>query len=248
MSKKYATFKEFGSALNPNIKNPLNASNPLTYCLVPSLNSQFVHGSSSAGMLYSNQNASCMAFMSGRCMKEWDGYCQAYVDLNQDTYWPNMGVIDVAAYNNAKNYYNVKPTIGQDLLRNTCYRKFIFVPGQKPNYTQFDSNVANSPFIEIYNNEVAVYSFVKDLGNAKLIDSDPLVQKMLENPLVCMDVIGRIYLAYKNKENGIENQIKDSIIEKYFKLNEKALDAFVGQAQTMVPSFQYYNNLYGWTS
>jgi hypothetical protein len=138
----------------------------------------------------------------------------------------------------------VKPTIGQDLLRNTCYRKFIFVPGQKPTVTQFDSNVANSPFIEIYNNEVAVYSFVKDLGNAKLIDSDPLVQKMLENPLVCMDVIGRIYLAYKNKENGIENQIKDSIIEKYFKLNEKALDAFVGQAQTIVPSFQYYNNLY----
>jgi hypothetical protein len=248
MPKKYATFVEFGKALNDNIKNPLNASNPLTYCLVPSLNSQFVHGSSSAGMLYSNQNASCMSFMSGRCMKEWDGYCQAYVDLNQDTYWPNMGVIDVAAYNNAKNYYNIKPTIGQDLLRNTCYRKFIYIPGQKPTVTQFDSNVANSPFIEIYNNEVAVYSFVKDLGKASLIDADILVQKMLENPMICMDVIGRIYLAYKNNENNIKQQIKDSILEKYFKLNESALDAFVGQAQRLVPSFQYQNNMYGWTS
>jgi hypothetical protein len=248
MSKKYATFVEFGKALNDNIKNPLSASNPLTYCLVPSLNSQFVHGSSSAGMLYSNQNASCMSFMSGRCMKEWDGYCQAYVDLNQDTYWPNMGVIDTAAYTNAKNYYNIKPTIGQDLLRNTCYRKFIFVPGQKPTVTQFDSNVANSPVIEIYNNEVANYSWVKDLGNASLIDSDILVQKMLENPMICMDVIGRIYLAFMNNENNIKQQIKGSILEKYFKLNGSALDDYVGQAQQFVPSFQYQNQLYGWTS
>jgi|UniRef100_A0A6C0K6R7 hypothetical protein len=246
--QQYAQFIDFGKAINPNIKNPMNPANPLTYCMFPTLNSQFFHGSTSGGMLYSNQNASCMSFMAGRCSKEWDGYCQAFMDLNPDTYWPNMAVVDSDAYNNGKGYWNVKPTVGQDLLRNSVYLKFIAVPGQKASVTPFDSNVANSPMITIYNNQVNVYSFVQNLDNPKQIDEDIHVQMMLQNPMICMDVLGRIYLAYHRNENDLPAKIKGTKLEEYFLKNKGVFVDYVAQAVRRVPSFGIQNTLWGWDS
>lgn len=242
MSKNYARYINFGKGLNNNIQNPLDSSNPLTYCMFPTLNSQFFHGSASGGFLYGNQNPSCLSFMADRCEKEWDGYCQAYMALNNDTYWPNSAVIDSTAYTFAKNYLNFKPTIGQDLLRNACYRKFIFIPGQVVNYNQFDSTVANSPFIKQYDNLVPVFSHVKNLNDPKIIDNDIHVQKMIQYPQICLDVLGRIYLSYINNDKNIN--IKNSILEKYFINNQKFYNEFIKQAIKFIPSFNKNNDVY----
>ena len=34
----YSKFYQFGTAMNANVKNPLDQSNPLTYCITPTFN------------------------------------------------------------------------------------------------------------------------------------------------------------------------------------------------------------------
>lgn len=242
MAKKYSQFIDFGKDYNNAIKNPYNSANPLTYCMFPTLNSQFFHGSASGGLLYGNENTNCFNFMAERCEKEWDGYCQAYVDVNVDSYWPNQASIDTDAYNNAKQFFNIKPTIGQDLIRNSCYRKFIHVPNNVGTKQPFDYTVANSPIITIYDNYVSGYSLVKNLSNNNEINNDEHIKKMLENPYICFDVLARIYLGYKRKEKNIN--IQNTILEKFFIENEKILNNFVQQAIKFVPSFNINNTIW----
>lgn len=239
---KYTKFIQFGKDLNQNIRNPMNAANPLTYCMTPTLNSQFFHGSLSGGILYGNQNSKCMNFMAERCSENWDGFCQAYTDINTDSYWPNEAVVDAAAYQSAKNFLTIKPTIGQDLLRNSCYRRFIRNPNDTPAMEPFDESVANSPVIKRFNNYVFGYSRVQNLSDPRQLDTDPLVQRMLANPSICLDVLGRIYLAWIRNEDGIN--IGGTFLEAFFKNNKNLMEQFICQAIIYVPSFQIQNNEY----
>lgn len=242
MAKKYTEYIDFGQDYNYAIQNPLNAANPLTYCMVPTLNSQFFHGSASGGLLYGNQNAACLNFMAERCEKEWDGYCQAYTDLNVDTYWPNQASIDTTAYENVKHFFNLKTTLGQDLIRNACYRKFIHIPNMVGTREQFDKTVANSPYITIYDNYVSGYSHVKNLDDPLKIQKDKHVEMMLKHPYICFDILARIYLAIHRNEKNVN--VHGTSLETFFTLNDRILASFVGQALQFIPSFNKNNTIW----
>lgn len=241
MQRHYTKITDFGRSLNAQVENPLNAANPLTYCMVPTLNSQFFHGGPSGYLLYGNANPNCMSFMSERCKNEWDGYCQAFVDLNSDSYWPNGAVLDTVAFQNAKTFLNIKTTVGQDMLRNSCYHRFLFIPNLVGSEQPFDPTVANSPMITLYDNYVTAYSHVKNLSDPETVDKDVHVDKMMENPKVCLDVLGRIFLGYHRQEGGIH--IKGTKLEEFFKINHEFLSGYVKQAIIYVPSFQRKNRI-----
>jgi len=231
----YSKFINFGKAINSNVNNNFNAANPITYCLVPTLGSQFSHGSTSSGQLYSNMNTNCTNYMIERCKNNWDEYCQTFVELNTDSYWPNLAVIDTLAYTNAKQFFNIKTTIGQDLIRNVMYHRYICTERNESTREQFDPNVANSPYIQLYDNNVQYYSKLKNLD--KNIDKDKYIDKMIENAKICMDVLGRIYLGYIRKEINILN----TRLEKFLKDNQSIFNSFIEQAILLVPSFQIQN-------
>jgi hypothetical protein len=233
----YTKFIDFGKKLNDSIKNPENAANPLTYCMFPTLNSQFFHGSLSGGLLYTNQNANCLNYMADRCSEKWDDYCEAFMDLNKDSYQPNTAAIDPTAYLNAKNFLGIQTTVGQDLLRNSSYRKFICVPNITAHIEPFDYSVANSPKFYNYSSYVTGYSQLKNLDNKYQVNNDPLVQKMLAHPRFCLDVIGRIYLGYIKKEVNLD----DTIFIPFFENNRHLLNQYIKQAIIYVPSFQQKN-------
>ena len=75
------------------------------------------------------------------------------------------------------------------------------------------------------------------IRNIQDIDNNEFVSKMLDNPLVCFDVIARLYLGYIRKEPTTRN-FKDSKLEKYFKENKCLLDNFLKEAIPRIPSFQ----------
>lgn len=234
----YSTILQFGNALNTASQNPSNAANPLTYCLLPTLNSQFNHGSTSAGQLYSNSNTACSNYMAERCKQTWDGYCQAFVDLNRDTYWPNLGVIDQAAYENAKNFWNLQTTLGDDLIRNVMYHRYICAQ-QYATPQPFDPNVANSPEIQVYDNYIPYYSTVIHLSDPSTIESDPYISKMMEHAKICTDVLGRIYLAMVRKEPNVH--LTGTSLERFFLQHTELWTQYVSQAIRFVPSFQQEN-------
>jgi len=269
MCAHYSKFIDFGKQINPQIQNDTNAANPLTYCITPSLNSQFFHGSSSSNQLYSTMNTSCTNFMAQRCSTQWDDYCDAYLQINTDNYWPNMAVIDRLAYQNANQFFQIRPTVGQNLLRNACYYKYIdtsdlsysiepFDPTVGQNLLRnacyykyidtsdlsysiepFDPTVANSPLIKIFQEYVSRYSTVIHLSDPEEIRKDTLIPKMLSHYPICMDVIGRIYLAFLRKEKGVH--IENTPFQSFFQQHEKLLQLYVSQAVTTVPSFQLFH-------
>jgi len=235
MQSHYSTFSNFGKAINTQTK-PTDSSNPLNYCIFPTLSSQFIHGSASSGLLYDNNNTYCMNFMTEYCEKNWDGYCNAFEAINVDSYYPNTAVIDTTAFQLAQFFLkNNHPSLGDMLLRNVIQRKYIDYPGIEKDVVQFDSNTANSPFITIYSNYTLRPSQLKNL---ETIPSCPLIQKMLMNPKPCFDVIARLYLGLLRREPLTSYLYQNLLLQDFFKKNQEVLQQFLMLAKTKIPSFQ----------
>ena len=177
--------------------------------------------------------------MAERCGQTWDGYCDAFVALNTETYWPNQGVVDQLAYANAKQFWRMTTSVGEDLIRNTMYQRYICPQGIHVTQEPFDPNVANSPQIHMFDNYAPYYSKVVGLQDPTVVRQDAHILKMLDHAKVCTDVLGRIYLGYLRKEPDV--QIHGSILEDFFQQNESVLQQYVQQAIQNVPSFQIQN-------
>ena len=231
----YKKIYDFGNKINDQVKSPFNSSNPLTYCLFPTLGSQFQHGSSTSNMLRSTYNPSCETYMAERCSVEWDGFCEAYKAINSDTYWPNVAVIDGQAYTLAQNFLkNNRPTVGEVLVRNSVNYRFLHFPYLEGSSVPFDPNVANSPMITLYPNSTTSPSLLKNLDN---IETDPHITLMLQNTEACFDILARMYLALARQEPGSE-KLRNSRVEKYLLDNQIQLNSFLEQTMDRIPSFQ----------
>lgn len=236
-NKNYKEFIQYGNAVNNQVNSPFNASNPLTYCLFPTMGTSFQHGSSIANDLTTTYNPKCEYFMAERCSLEWDGFCEAYKLLNIDTYWPNSGVIDSTAYTFAQNFLkNNRPTVGEIMIRNSVNIKFLAFPGVTPDVEQFDPNTANSPNVNVYSNYITTPSIIKSLDKID-IEKDQHIGLMLDNPTPCFDVLSRIYLGFQRKEPTTQ-KIKGTRLEKFFQQNNTLFDSFLQQAIYRVDSFK----------
>lgn len=235
MNQNYQTFYEFGKEINEQVESPFNASNPLTYCLTPTLGSQFMHGSTSSRLLYDTNNHACSSYMSQKCAEKWDGFCEAYQLLNVDTYWPNDAPIDARAFTFAQGFLrNNRPTVGQVLVRNSVNIRFLEYPKLFYSQEPFDPNVANSPLIKRYSNYNTGPSIIKPINN---IDKNEHILLMLKNPKVCFDVLARLYLGFARGEKNTRN-FHNTILHEYFVENKTMFENFLQQALGNVASYQ----------
>jgi hypothetical protein len=234
MKNNYSTFINFGTPLNPQT-SPTDLSNPLTYCIFPTLSEQFLHGSSTAGLLYGTDNTYCMNFMTEYCKNEWDPYCETYKSINIDSYFPNTAVIDTYAFQAAQAFLrNNHPSQGEMLLRNVVQRTFIEYPGISYYETPFDSNTANSPSIKIYANYTTIPSKLIHLDQ---IPVNPIVSQMLSYPNVCFDILARFYLGILRNEPNIQYILNYEPLLSFLKRNEQILFVFTQFAREKSPSF-----------
>lgn len=231
----YATFYNFGKNVNGNVEKDWNSVNPLSYCMFPTVNSQFIHGSTAGNLLYTPQCQNCQNFMAERCAKDYDGYCRAYKTINTDTYWPNLASIDSKSQTFANNILGRTSTVGENMLRNACERRFLQFPIQ-PTLQPFDPNVANSPWIKIYGTYTLHAARLQNLDNAEKVNKDELVQEMIENPKVCFDILGRIYQGWIQHDPALH--IQNTKLEKYLQENGHVFEQYLRQAVHNVPSLQ----------
>ena len=117
----YATYFNFGQSTNNNIKSPNDTSNPLTYCMLQTSNSKFIHGSTAAQ--YTPQCPECQTYMKEIAAgmhgyNIWNDYCEAYSQLNTDTSWPNSSAINTQAFSIYNSSTKDKNTVGDNLIRN----------------------------------------------------------------------------------------------------------------------------------
>lgn len=224
--RSYPTFIEYGSSMNENVLNPLDQSNPLTYCVLPTFNAQFLHGSTSGNLLYTPYGPGCMNYMSERCSDVYDGFCEGYVKFNTDTVWPNVGAIDNLTMGIAKNYLKVKTTVGQNMIRNAAERRFLTYSGVSQFVEPFDPNTANSPLVTKYSSTYNIGTIgYKNLDNPSAIDNDQLMMAVCDNWPACFDVLTKIYIGYKNKDPRI--RLYPSQFEVFLKEKSKLFEDFI---------------------
>lgn len=225
MSRNYEKSINFCPELNRAEKSPFNADNPLTYCLFPTLGSQFVHGSASSNLLYSTYNPSCQNFMAEYCSSKWDKFCDTFEIMNTDKSKPNNAARDPENFVYAQRFLkNNEPTLGEMMIRNAVSLQFIDYPFIHKRIEPFDSSISGSPFITIYDNQNIGPSFIKPIPD---IDNNFYIHKMLDNQKTCLDVIARLYAGYINGEENTYN-FRDSILEKFFEENHTLLNYFLG--------------------
>jgi hypothetical protein len=200
----YRNYYNLGKNTNRNITNVYNPSNPLTYCLNDNPGRQFLHGS--AASAYDPECGECQVYMATRCAGQysnsetWDQYCEAYYDSNTKKLWPSITPNKLLS--SVVNCMYGPFTTGEHMLRNSLYRKFLYssICDPRRTYNQFDPNVANSPLIEApFKNNCSVIPEVHPL-NVEQLDSDRLMNKAIDNFIVCSDVLAVIYnYVYRNK-------------------------------------------------
>jgi hypothetical protein len=154
--------------------------------------------------------------------------------INVDNYWPNTASIDSKAFDLAQYFIQNKPSVGDNLVRNTAYRRFIRLPDECPSVQPFDPNVAASPTVSIYQNLVASSSHLHHLDD---VDNDPWIAKMVENPKVCFDVLARIYLGVQRKEAAASN-IPGTHFHQFLQRNADLFERFLEVALPRLQSFQ----------
>ena len=223
MSRNYVKSKKFCPRLN-EITSPFDSSNPLTYCLFPTLSSQFLHGSQSSNLLYGTYNPSCQNFMAEYCSNNWDKFCDTYEILNTDQSKPNNAARDPENFVYAQTFLkNNQPTLGEMLVRNAVSLQFIDYPFIHKKKEPFDPATTGSPMITIYRNKNIGPSVIKPIRD---INKNHFIHKMLDNQKACFDVIARLYAGYVNNEQNTTH-FRKSILEEFFVKNQNILNMFL---------------------
>lgn len=197
----YISISQFGSGGS-------KATDPLSYCAVNGLESSFSHTLGASASLIGPTSENCQRYMGAYCAKNWDGVCE-YVYHNTNRMIPNQVAgcsTNIGGPCNGSGLGN-QSTYGQLLLRNTASEKYL--KGMSSNCVQqffpFDPTVADSPLISKWVSKQSVGDGDCGIGcgsnvcvpyygvDPVTIDSDPVMNKILEQPWIAMDILVNIY-------------------------------------------------------
>jgi len=186
----YTTLANFGCSGFEQATKDTN--NPLTYCVANNYENMFLHGSGAVTL--GPESRECQLFMSDYCAQGWDGFCEV-ANMNSARHYPNE--MNPAGIGGAVNFM----TMGDVLVRNTASRKYLvdMLYGTKK-YQYFDPNVPSTAVINYwtpdipgrYDTMIPVYAV-----NPNDLDSDPVMNKLIDKPEIAPDILAGIYNTMK---------------------------------------------------
>ena len=216
-SYQYQNISSFGYQVKA-----LAVNNPLSYCLSSGMDNSFMHGGH-AGKILNRETKPCQSYISEYCSNNWDEYCE--IESKNDSRLFNSLNTEQNTLTNA----TVGLTAGEVLMYNTASKKYVVrrEGNCKLVSTQFDPTVASSPmFTEwVGGNEICV-SGCRDSGgdcvsvygvNPSTINSDPLMNKILDKPTIALDILKKIYFGMK--KDGTLSQLKGTRLGSFFEKN-----------------------------
>lgn len=183
----YKSISQFGSDSHSLVNHPLS------YCMGNNLNQRFLHGGHSD--TFGQDSKQCQLYMAQYCSKKWDSFCEIASKNNNGSFPNNVqGCI----------YYGDVPckglTSGEILIHNTAAEKYLFkMHNSIEKFEPFDPTVANSPLIRYWVNDCSytrssVPEYVVDPDK---IDEDIVMNKILEKPIIAMNILVNIYNTMK---------------------------------------------------
>jgi hypothetical protein len=211
---QYKQLDQFAEHINNDY-----SKDPLFYCTTEFLDSQFQHGGAQ-GRKFGKYSRHCSEFLAARCAASWDAVCES-VSQDSEMRYPNLASpLNGPAYTGHQSIASLDLTYGQQILRDAAFKKYkvkSFDCNLKCEL--FDPTVPNSPLIcyetrtaetsgpdpshlHIGNAEAgfceSVYKITPE--QAKLLDQDPIMNKILNKPEIAMDLLERIYITMKQEK------------------------------------------------
>lgn len=230
MSCNYVSISDFGQSAGLSPQN-----DPLSYCALSGLESGFQHTIGGGNSLVGPNSGQCQTFMAQYCAQGpngWDGVCE-YLSNDSNTMYPNMVSTcnrpDGACMGSGIGNFTSK---GQILIRNTAQEKYISKMSDNCQrvYQPFDPTVADSPLISKWmpvGNDCKGNGSCRAFGttcipiydvDAKKIDSDVVMDKILQQPWIALDILANIY-NYR-KRGGTLRELDGTKIGTYFKTKD----------------------------
>jgi hypothetical protein len=170
----YQQYATFGKA-------PIGSSDPnqpLTMCLQDTMDVKFHNGG--IGNLYGPRSQRCQLYMSERCAKKWDGFCEYFYRSHQspsqwpdNQQWPNT----VSPWS-----YGVALSTGDQLLQNAAERKYCKYVNCAPKSELFNPTNPAGPSITYYESSTNDPCIPVCRVNPSSVDEDPVMERLLENP------------------------------------------------------------------
>lgn len=218
------------SNLGKSVQYHTDHGDPLTYCLQSDYNSEWMHGSTVSNLLSSSHCEPCQLYMSERCAEKWDGACAAYYQKNQDTFWPNLGAVDLQSQKRANNFLKYTPTTGENMIRNTIEKRFFLYPSTSTVKAPFDPNMASSPlYTRFHVDNMNPQWTLHPLSIGTIHDNDHYTNLMLDNSKVCFDLIARFHKIFAQQPtlmSKISGTQPNTRLQQFFKENEALLSFY----------------------
>lgn len=219
----YSTISNLGNAVGYHTEQ----SDPLTYCLYPTYDSEWIHGSTVSNLLNSPQSDACQVYMSERCAEKWDSACDVYLEQNRDIFWPNMGAVDLQSQKRANNFLQYTPTTGESMIRNAVEKRFFIYPNANVEKVPFDPNMASSPFFtRIHTDSLTPRWALHPGAMGSLHDNDHYTNLMLKYSKPCFDLIARFHRIFKENPmlmTKVSGQNPNSRVMAFFRENDAIL-------------------------
>ena len=224
---QYKRISDFGQGVRNTSENPLN------YCLADNLNTMFNNGAT--GNTISNSNgANCQAFMSDYCANDWNTICET-ASKSSTTMTPNSLQTCGSGYGQSCVQPCNRLTAGEILIANTATKKYLSqMAGCSLKYEPFDPTVAGSPLVSFWSgncnthgNETCIPVYEV---NPKIIDNDPVMNKILNKPIIAWGLLVNIYntAVRKNTIDSLRgtklyNFFQLPMFQDYIKLSKMSL-------------------------
>lgn len=192
----YKTLLKFGCGADDPV-----TTNPYQLSLYNTVNKSFNNG-----VLGANYNASNMysqEFMAQNCASNWNNVCE----LASSDSTPAFNAISKFS-----QYYGQKTTVGDVTVRNSAVEKFCDLKGCRAKIQQLDPVDSTSPFVRVYEGQCVPVCRV-DVGS---IDGDPVMNKIMDDPMRYRDIILNIYNTNK-REEGVDLRDTDTRIGKFLR-------------------------------
>lgn len=208
----YQKISKFGSNLN----SP--ATNPLSYCIGNTMDQQFLHGGISGR--YGQQSRECQLYLGEYCAKNWDGFCEI-ASQNQNISFPNSAQPNYNSILGRES--NQGLTSGDMIIQNAAANKYLINMNNAYKLNApFDPTVADSPTISWWvgtgcGGNTANAGVPEYAVDPTIIDSDLLMDKILQKPYVARLILVNIYNTMKRL--GTLNQLKGTKLGNFFNTN-----------------------------
>lgn len=189
-SNSYANIRNFG----PKTQSALN--NPLTYCIDNTAGQRFMHGS--YANVYGQNSRSCQLFLSEYCAENWDGFCE-YASHDVSTSCPDQYQTSL---NECGVINSLERSTGEKLIYDTAERKYLIkMHNGIKKYEPFDPTVPTSPMISYWTSSESGSKTIPEYSvNAKTIDNDVVMDKILAKPTIAMNILINIYNTMKRNK------------------------------------------------